>query len=136
MMSCLSKKNKHGSVINVLLVDDHSYVLETLRMRLELEPDIRIIDTAGSAIAAVQKAIELRPDVVVLDVKMPGAGDGIDALGDIYDATHRQNVVVLSMDDARVTRSRAFKAGAAAFVFKGEDSSSLLSAIRRVASNY
>ena len=119
-------------MINVLLVDDQSYVLDTLRMRLELEPDIRIIDTAANAASAVQKTLALRPDVVVLDVMMPG-DDGITALEDIYDATRCNNVVVLSMDDGRVTRNRAFKAGAAAFIFKGEESANLLSAIRRVA---
>lgn len=120
-------------MINVLLVDDQLCVLDTLRMRLELEPDIRIIDTAGNAATAIHKAATLQPDVVVLDVKMPEV-DGIMALEDISDATRRQNVVVYSMDDARTTRNRAFKAGAAAFIFKGDESFHLVNAIRQVAS--
>ena len=133
----MGESGDYCHVINVLLVDDQAYVLDTLRMRLEMEPDIRIIDTAGDAAVALHKAITLQPDVVVLDVKMPeidGMTDGIMALEGMFDATRRQNVVVLSMDDARTTRSRAFKAGAAAYVFKGEDTSRLVSAIRQVAS--
>ena len=60
-------------------------------------------------------------------------GDGISAIESIYNATRRQNFVVLTMDDGRLTRNRANKAGASAFVFKGCESSQLLDAIRHVA---
>lgn len=101
-------------------------------MRLELEPDICIVGTAGDANSAVQKAVDLQPDVIVMDVMMP-YGDGISAIESIYTATQRQNFVVLTMDDGRLTRNRATRAGASAFIFKGSESSQLLDAIRHVA---
>ena len=101
-------------------------------MRLEVESDMCIVGTAKDANSAVQKAVDLHPDVIVMDVMMPH-GDGISAIETIYDATQRQNFVVLTMDDGRLTRNRANKAGASAFVFKGSESSHLLDAIRHVA---
>ena len=127
-----NKATIYTHVINVLLVDDQPSVLETLRMLLEMETDIRIIGVAKNAAHAIQQAIILRPDVIVMDVRMPQC-DGISAIESIFDATQRQNCIVLTMDDGRITRNRAIKAGASAFIFKGSDSVHLLAAIRRVA---
>ncbi len=103
-------------------------------MRLEVESDIQIIGVAKDAASAIQQAINLNPDVIVMDVMMPQC-DGISAIESIQDITQRQNFVVLTMDDGRLTRIRASKAGASAFVFKGSDSANLLEAIRRIADN-
>lgn len=119
-------------MIKVLLVDDQASVIDTLRMRLELEPDICIVGTAKDAGSAVQQTLTLQPDVIVMDIMMPHC-DGISTIELIHDQTRRQNIVVLSMDDGRVTRKRAAKAGARAFIFKGTDSAFLLDAIRKVA---
>ena len=103
-------------------------------MRLEVESDIQIIGVAKDAASAIQQAISLNPDVIVMDVMMPQC-DGIRAIESIHSVTQRQNFVVLTMDDGRLTRIRASKAGVSAFVFKGSDSANLLDAIRRVAEN-
>jgi DNA-binding NarL/FixJ family response regulator len=133
-MHCTSETVIHVGVITVLLVDDQPAVLETLRMRLEMESDIQIIGVAKDAASAIHQAITLCPDIIVMDVMMPQC-DGISAIESIHAATQRQNFVVLTMDDGRITRNRASKAGASAFVFKGSDSIHLLNAIRRVAEN-
>jgi len=58
--------------IAVMLVDDHAMVRSMLRDRLELEPDLAVVATVGTADEAVAEAARLRPDVVLMDIDMPG----------------------------------------------------------------
>ena len=66
--------------IRILLVDDHSVVLDGLRMFLGLDPELEIVGQAADGTEAVRLAHALRPDVVLMDLLMP-VMDGITATG-------------------------------------------------------
>ena len=118
--------------ITLLLADDEPQVRRGLRMRLELEPDVRIVGEAGDGSTAVQLASELAPAVVLMDVEMPVL-DGIAAAGQIVARCPATAVVILSMHDDEATVRRARDAGAADFVSKHRMDDSLLDAIRQAA---
>jgi DNA-binding NarL/FixJ family response regulator len=120
-------------MIRVLLADDEPTIRRPLRMRLELEPDMRIAGEAGDGAAAVAATEELRPDVVLMDVTMPRL-DGIAATKRIGKVAPYSQVVVLTLYDDAATRQRARAAGAAGFVGKHQPPDELLTAIRAVAS--
>ena len=63
-------------MIKVLLVDDQPTVLQGLRMRLGLEPDLVVVGEADDGQAAIDLVSARSPDVIVLDLEMPGM-DGI-----------------------------------------------------------
>ncbi|HEY0875940.1 MAG TPA: LytTR family DNA-binding domain-containing protein [Vicinamibacterales bacterium] len=71
------------SRIRVLIADDEPLARERLRMLLEPESWVEVIDEAGDGPAAVTAIQKLRPDLVFLDVQMPGATgfDVIDTIG-------------------------------------------------------
>jgi DNA-binding NarL/FixJ family response regulator len=119
-------------MITVLLVDDQAAVRLALRTRFALEPDILILGEAGDGETALPLAHALTPDVVLMDVMMPGMG-GIRATEALRVSTPRCAVVVLSLDDGAVTRTRAEAAGAAAFIGKQEPPETLIETIRQVA---
>jgi DNA-binding NarL/FixJ family response regulator len=119
-------------MITVLLVDDHATVRRALRMCLALEPDIAVLGEAGDGEAALTVVAACELDVVLMDVAMPGMG-GICATAALRASTPRSAVVVLSLDDSAVTRTRVAAAGAAAFVAKHEPPEALIDTIRRVA---
>lgn len=104
--------------IRVLLVDDEAPVRRGLRMLLDLEDDLQIVGEAADGDSALAAARALRPDVVLMDVEMPGV-NGISATGQLS-RTEPCAVVILSIHDDGVTRNRAKKAGARAFVAKQE----------------
>jgi len=118
--------------ITLLLADDEPQVRRGLRMRLELEPDVRIVGEAGDGSTAVQLAARLSPNVVLMDVEMTVL-DGIAATRRIVSHDPRTAVVMLSMHDDAATIQRARDAGAADFVAKHSMDDGLLEAIRRAA---
>ena len=69
--------------IRVLVADDEPLARERLRMLLEPEDWLDVVEEVGDGPAAVGAIQKLRPDLVFLDVQMPGATgfDVIDAIG-------------------------------------------------------
>ncbi len=118
--------------ISVLIVDDHAVVRSGLKLLLESEKDITVVEEAGTADQAVLRAQMHKPDVVLLDVVMPGKS-GLEALPDILRISPASKVLVLSMqDDPRYVRE-AFDAGASGYVLKEAADTELVAAVREVA---
>lgn len=118
-------------MIRLLLVDDQKNVRRGLRMRLELEPDVEVVGEADNGEVAIDQVKTLRPDVVLMDVEMPRM-DGITATETLINGDALCSVVMLSLYDDAVTKDRAHKAGAKAFVAKHQLEQSLMATIRRV----
>ena len=87
-----------GTVISVLLVDDHSLIRMGFRLVLEAETDIEVAGEAADGAAAFSMCSALRPDVVLMDVRMPGR-DGIEATRDIVAAGLPSKVLILTTFD-------------------------------------
>jgi DNA-binding NarL/FixJ family response regulator len=123
---------QEASVIKLLLVDDQPILRRGLVMRLTLEPDIQIVGEAGNGEEALALTQELSPDIVLMDVEMPGM-DGVAATMALRAIAPSSAVVMLSIHDDMVTRARALRAGAVAFVGKDGTTEMLLAAIRQAA---
>lgn len=118
-------------MIRLLLVDDQKNVRRGLRMRLELEPDVEVIGEADNGETAINQVQTLKPDIVLMDVEMPKM-DGISATQELCSADAGCPVVILSLYDDCITRERARRAGAKAFIAKHQLEQSLMAAIHSV----
>ncbi len=118
-------------MIRILLADDQSVMRWCLRLRLELEPDLKIVGEAGDGVAAILQARACCPDVVIMDIGMPGL-DGLAATAAIRATLPTVAVIVHSLYDDERTRARAYAAGASAFVGKDALDGPLLAAIRAI----
>jgi len=58
--------------IEILIVDDHAVVRESLSDRLTREPGIIVVGTANTADKAITQVNRLSPDIVLMDIDMPG----------------------------------------------------------------
>jgi DNA-binding NarL/FixJ family response regulator len=116
-------------MIRLVLVDDQPAVRHSLRMRLSLEADLRVVGEASTGREALSLVQRLAPDVVLMDVAMPDL-DGIAATAELRTSSPQSAVVMLSIADDAKTRARARAAGAVAFVEKSGATETLLSAIR------
>ena len=114
-----------------MLVDDHAVVRQGLRAFLELDEGIEVVGEAGGGTEAVTGALKLSPDVVLMDLVMPD-GDGITAIRDLRQALPAARVLVLTSFNEDPHIYAAMDAGAAGYLLKDVDPSSLAAAIRDV----
>jgi DNA-binding NarL/FixJ family response regulator len=121
-----------GSVIKVLLVDDHPVVREGLRGMLAAEPDLQVVGEAGGAAEAVAAVGRHEPDVVLMDLRMPG-GDGVEATARVLARRPATRVVVLTTYETDADILRAVEAGAAGYLLKDATRQDLAQAIRAAA---
>jgi DNA-binding NarL/FixJ family response regulator len=115
-------------VTDVLIVDDHRLLRETMREMLEVQ-GLTVVGDTGDGISAVALTRERRPSVVLLDVEMPGHSpvETVRQLGVVSPSTR---VIVLTMhDDPQLVR-RMLQAGVAAYLHKSVSRENLLTAIR------
>jgi DNA-binding NarL/FixJ family response regulator len=100
----------------LLLADDHTLLLDGIRMLLE--PEFELVGCVEDGQALLTAAMDSKPDVILLDISMPVL-NGIELI-----------FVTMHADADFVTE--AFRAGAAGYLLKRSAASELLTAIREV----
>ena len=120
---------RNPDTLTVLLLDDHTVMLEALRALIESDEGLVVIATASRIPDAVRLARGMQPDVAVIDVHMPDGGGWAAARGLREVCPDMRLVAFSAFDDALVTRTIA-AAGISAFVTKGSEIGVLLAAIR------
>jgi DNA-binding NarL/FixJ family response regulator len=137
--------------IRILLADDHPIVREGLRAVLEIQADFEVVgapDQAASGEEALRLAIELQPDILLLDLEMPGM-DGVETIRrlraqtrqniansagvarhTVQDATQRPRIIVFTAFDNDERIIAALEAGANGYLLKGAPREEIFNAIR------
>src|SRR5258707_7920431 len=118
--------------ITILIVDDHAIVRHGLRTFFGTQPDLFVVEEAGSGEVAVRLATELIPDVVLMDLVMPGIG-GVEATRQIKQASPQSQIVALTSyhDDEFIFP--ALHAGALSYVLKDLHPEELAEVVRKAA---
>ena len=123
------------STLPVFLLDDHDIVRKGVRALLEAEGDIEIVGEASTVADARRLVPALNPRVVVLDTQLPD-GSGIDLCRDLRALSPDSRTLVLTSDDTEESIVAAMHAGAVGYVLKQVEATSLLSAVRTIASGH
>ena len=113
----------------ILLADDHAMVRRGLRMVLDAEPDLEVIDEASDGAEAVDRIVNGDVDLAILDVTMPRM-TGLQAARELRRRGSATKVLVLSMHDNEQYLYEALKAGAAGYVLKSAAHKDLVEACR------
>lgn len=119
-------------MIRILIADDQAMVRSGLRMILESETDLQVVDEAENGVQAVRLVKRERPDVVLMDVRMPEM-DGLEATRQIAAEAPDSRVIVLTTFDIDEYVYGALRAGASGFLLKDAPADDLIAAIRVVA---
>ncbi|WP_375445950.1 response regulator [uncultured Fibrella sp.] len=120
-----------------MLVDDHAIVRDGVRLLLEQNDGLSIIDEANDGEEALEKlkahqANNTLPDVVLLDISLPGMS-GIQAAQHITRLNKNIRVLMLSMHNNEDYILRAVEAGAIGYILKDSSSDEMIKAIKTVA---
>jgi DNA-binding NarL/FixJ family response regulator len=117
--------------IRVLAVDDHPLLREGIAALIANQPDMQLVGEAESGQEAIEKFRATRPDVTLMDLQMPEMS-GIDAIIAIRGECPAARIIVLTTYGGDALAERALKAGAQAYVLKGQVRKDLLETIRIV----
>jgi DNA-binding NarL/FixJ family response regulator len=103
----------------VLLADDDSGFLESLRPLIEHQPELTVVGTASDGLAAIELADALAPDAVVIDLHMPLV-DGVTAVARLRKDYPHLCLIALTGDPDPVLHRAVTEAGADGVLLKGE----------------
>jgi DNA-binding NarL/FixJ family response regulator len=117
--------------ISVLCVDDHRIVREGLRMVINSEPDMVVIDAAATGGEAVERYREHAPDITLMDLQLPDMG-GVDAIRTIRRLNPDARIIVLTMYKGDEDIHRAMDAGAMTYLLKDTLADDLPRIVREV----
>jgi len=98
----------------ILVVDDESAILQTLRFNLERSG--YLVSTAGDGRSAVTLAASERPDLIVMDIMLPVL-DGIEACKEIRRSSGVP-IIMLTAKDQEIDKVVALELGADDYVTK------------------
>ena len=118
--------------IRVILADDHELVRDGIKLLLESEENIVVVDEGSDgaeALEIVQKHTDV--DILIVDIRMPKM-TGIE----VVDAIRKQNIpiktLVLSMHDSEEYVLKSIEAGADGYLLKGSNKEEFLKALQTI----
>ena len=119
------------TVIRVMAVDDHPLLRDGISALIGAQTDMELVAEASTGREAVDLFRTHHPDITLMDLQMPEMS-GIDTISAIRGEFPDARIIMLTTRAADVQVSRAFKAGARAYLLKGLLRKELLETIRAV----
>lgn len=107
--------------------------LRNLVSIVDSDASLEVVATAQSGVDALQQIRKTRPDVVVMDLYLPGAFDGVEAIRRIHTLMTPPRVIAATSFDLESYTRGALQAGAAGFILKNDAEKYLIPAIRAAA---
>ncbi|MBA2573143.1 MAG: sigma-54-dependent Fis family transcriptional regulator, partial [Gemmatimonadetes bacterium] len=114
----------------ILVIDDESAILDTVRILLRREGFE--VCTALGGVQGVEKLHEFRPDLVLTDVRMPGS-NGLDILGAAQQLDPTLPVILMTAQVSLQSAIRAVNEGAFYYLQKPFANDDLVAICRRAA---
>jgi DNA-binding NarL/FixJ family response regulator len=119
--------------LRILLVEDHETVRRGLKLLIDREADLEVVDEASDGSEAVNYARLSDLDVIVMDLSMPGTS-GVVATRRLKERHPDLAVVSLTRHADQTFLEELLRAGASGYVLKQSPHTELFRAIRAVAS--
>lgn len=117
--------------MKIVLVDDHSIMLDGLRRLIEEDDMLQIVGTAGTVEAGARLIGMEKPDLLITDYNLTD-GDGLSLIQKAKRLHSDLKVIVLSMHDESHLVKEILKEGVNGYVLKKDSKEELLKAIYEV----
>lgn len=121
----------NGSVLRILVADDHLVYRIGIRSLLSNEPGMKVIGEASDGLSAITLYRQLRPDVMLLDLRMPQEG-GIAVVETIHAEFPEGRILIVTSYQTEEEIFRVLRAGALGYILKDMGREMLIEAIRSV----
>ncbi|MCF8107026.1 MAG: response regulator transcription factor [Desulfohalobiaceae bacterium] len=114
-----------------LIIDDHPLFRTGLKAILKQETSLIVVGEAGNTKEALEIAREKRPDLVILDITLAGQ-NGISLIHPLREILPNVKILMLSVHSRIEYITRAFQAGADAYLLKDTASEGLLKGVEQI----
>ena len=118
--------------VRILLVDDHETVRQGLKLLMNGETDLEVVDEASDGAQAIAKGARADIDVIVMDLSMPGTS-GVVATRALKQRRPDLPIVCLTRHADQTFLEELLRAGVSGYVLKQSAQSELFRAIRAAA---
>src|SRR5690606_9229259 len=119
-----------NSAATVLIIDDETSILDTLRILLKRE-GFRVHTAVGGQ-QGLEELRAVRPDIVLTDIRMPGVG-GIEILNAAHEVDPTTPVILMTAQASLQSAIQAVNQGAFHYIQKPFSNDELLVICRRAA---
>lgn len=119
--------------LRILLVEDHETVRQGLKLLIDREADLQVVDEASDGAQAIERGALDELDVVVMDLSMPGVS-GVLATRKLKELRPDLPIVTLTRHADQTFMEELLRAGVSAYVLKQSPHAELLRAIRAASS--
>ena len=132
----LTQRIMSNKPIRVLCVDDHAFLVEGLRTRIEVERDMEFVGRLPTVEQLADEVKRTGANVVLLDIDMPGP-DVFDAIDQLRRTYPDVRCVLLSAHVRDQYLNAAYRAGAWGYLSKADAPEEVIEGIRKaVAGEY
>ena len=114
--------------MKILLIDDHKLIKIGIKVLLEDNKDVDVIDDCSSKKEFLEKIDNESYDLFICDISLPD-GSGYDILEIIKESKIKTKIIILSMHEDKSYIKKAFKLGASGYVTKSTAHEEILQAI-------
>ena len=118
-------------MIKILIADDQELIRHSLKIILEKEPGMQVIDSAGDGKSVIRSIRKEQPDVVLMDIRMPEM-DGVQCTKIIKESHPDIKIIILTSFDNDEYILNALRDGASGYLLKGITIDELVDAIHKV----
>ena len=117
--------------MKILLIDDHKLIKIGIKVLLEDDGKISVIDDCASKTEFLEKIKDNIYNLFICDISLPD-GSGYDILEIIKEKKLDTKVIILSMHEDKSYIKKAFRLGASGYVTKSTAHEEILQAIEKV----
>jgi len=115
----------------VTILATYALVQSSLKLLLESDRDLSVLDIAGTATELIEKVSQNKPDVVLICLA-ENEGKNIDLMTDLIKAAPQTKTVILSSPNSSLNQPAALKLGVTGIVGTNQSARVLVRAIRQV----
>lgn len=117
--------------IQIIIADDHELFINGLKLLLNKQPGISILDIARDGKELLQLLDTSSPDVILLDLNMPRL-NGLETARFIKQSQKKRRIIVLSTYDQAHIVEKAKEVGVDGYLLKSSNEEELMKAIATV----
>jgi len=124
----MTRSQQTPNPMKLLIIEDDTLIRNNLKLLLDGEQGIEVIDTCNSAEEADAKLDELKPEIILCDLGLPGMS-GTDFIPIAKSRLPNVEIMAYTIFEDHQSVFSALKAGATGYILKSSTSDELIEAL-------